>query len=77
MLPSTFAATKITTTTTRTTTVTTTTMTVAQLLKKVSGQNPSAELVKAINDLLMGINATNLELNNLELKTKEREHNGN
>jgi len=52
-------------------------MTVAQLLKKVSGQNPSAELVKAINDLLMGINATNLELNNLELKTKEGEHNGN
>jgi hypothetical protein len=48
-------------------------MTVAQLLKKVNGQNPSAELLKAINDLLMGINATNLELNNLELNTKEGE----
>jgi len=73
LLPSTSAATKITTTTTRTTTVTTTTMTVAELLKKVSGQNPSAELLKAINDVLVGINATNLELNNLELNNKREE----
>ena len=73
MLHSTSAATKITATTTRTTTVTTTTMTVAQLLKKVSGHNPNAELLKAINELLVGINATNLELNNLELKDKREE----
>jgi hypothetical protein len=48
-------------------------MTVAQLLKKVSGHNPNAELLKAINDLLVGINATNLELNNLELNNKREE----